>query len=264
MSFPADVLLPVDAKYFGFIDSKFQFDSNWDIVWSFQYSLSGSQHGFCTFLTTNSYLSSGVPGHYLGYLEDTHPYILGEDGDTMTTESGEILTYADYASNGGVLSIAFDTTGYFALSNSTNPGISMTDVKPNSLIVRDSDKNVIFNQSLSTIDSDFVLTENSFKTLRFRYEGCGKRISIDWRKNDTYFRNLTTIQLRDVRDTINTKLYPGFCYCSPISSSSLSASTLMLKNFHVQGNVGTPTNEIVTFVPLTSLKPTEFTQISSI
>ena len=246
MSFPSDVLLPIDAKYFGF-----------------QYSLSGTQHGFCTFLTSNNSLSSGIPGQYLGYLV-VDPYILDETSTPLTTEGGEFLTYEDgIEESRGVVAIAFDTTGYFALSNITNPGVSIEETKPNSLIVRDSNKNVVFNETLTDLDSDFILTENSFKTLRFRYERCGKRISIDWRKDGTYFRNLTTIELNSSRDKINVKLYPSFCFSSPISSSILTPSTLKLKNFHVQGMSGNPNYETSGFLPLTSARPTQFTSIST-
>jgi hypothetical protein len=75
MSYPGDVLIPVNAKYFGFVDNKMPYNSHWDITWSFQFCLSGDEHGFCTFLTTTPTISSGIPGHYLGYLGDI-PYIL--------------------------------------------------------------------------------------------------------------------------------------------------------------------------------------------
>lgn len=269
MPYPGDVLLPVNAKFFGFVDPKFEFDSNWDVVWSFQYSLSGTQHGFTTFLTTTPTLTTGIPGQYMGILGSI-PYILDQNGEPLTDETGDFLYYNSPSSfnqnSNAILSIAFDSTGFYALSNYTNNGVSLNEVKSESLVIRDSNSDVIFNERLSALDSTFTLTTSgdTFRTLRFRYQGTGRRISIDWKSEGTKYRNLTTVEIRNTRERINTKVYPGFTFCSPISSSTLSSSTLRLRNFHVQGNIGEPEYEYSNFIPLTSSKPTEFTTISAL
>ena len=242
MSYPTEVLLPSDAKYIGFVDDKIPFNSNWDIVWSFSYALTGSQHGFCTFLTTNSSLTGGIPGQYLGYLGES----------------------PNYTTN-GVLSIAFDSTGYFALSSNSNSGVSVVDVIPNSLIIRDNSDQVIYNQSLSSLDTEFLISETpkTYKTLRFRLSNGGRMLYIDYKGFQKKYKNLLSLPISFDISTYNT-LYPGFTFCSPISSASLQPSTLFLKNFHTQGCMLDPTYETVTCVPLSSANVKTYSTISGI
>ena len=54
MSFPADIKLPANAKYFAFVDNNNQYNPSYDITWSFQYALTGTEAGFCTFLTSQT------------------------------------------------------------------------------------------------------------------------------------------------------------------------------------------------------------------
>ena len=60
MAFPTDIRLPTGSRYYTLIATKKTFNSNYDIVWSFEYKLPGSaisapfntyQVGFTTFLT---------------------------------------------------------------------------------------------------------------------------------------------------------------------------------------------------------------------
>jgi hypothetical protein len=44
------ISLSSNAKYFGIIDPKKAYNLNWDVVWSFTYALTGTQHGFSSFL----------------------------------------------------------------------------------------------------------------------------------------------------------------------------------------------------------------------
>lgn len=236
MAYPSDVLLPVNAKYFGLIDSKYDFNPHWDITWSFSYALTGIQHGFCTFLTTSSTLVSGFPGQYLGYLT------------TGTIPNGS-------------LAIAFDSTGLFALSSSTRTGISVNNVKPNSLIVRIGN-NLIYNEYLS----GFNISESSktFKTLRFRLSNGGKKLYIDHKTDSTEYKNLIFLSLTSFSISATPFLYPAITYSSPISSNSATPSKFWLKNFHTQGNINTPTYEILDFSPLSSSSITNYTTITSI
>ena len=239
MAFPSDVLLS-SAKYLGFVDSKYAYNINWDVVWSFTYAITGTQHGFCTFLTTNPLLSTGIPGQYMGY-------------------------YGNSPLSAGILAITFDSTGYFALSNTSVGGIPISSTRPNSLVVRDSTNTVIFNQPLSSLDTSFVLASSTkdYKTLRFRYSNGGKKLYIDYYKDLQTFDNLATISISTLNITDSMVVYPGFTFCSPISSISITPSTLYLQNFHTQGNVSSPTYETLDYVPLSS-SITNFTTISTL
>lgn len=272
MAFPSDVLLPANAKYFGFVDDKQPFNSHWDIVWSFTFALTGTQHGFCTFLTNNSDLLSGIPGQYLGYLGSLSStrYLLTESGEFLLDELGnkliiEPLSGGEYDTS-GILAIAFDSTGYFALSNSTNPGVPKSQVKPNSLIIRDTNNVVVFNETLSSLDTQFFLTSSTknYQTLRFRFSNSGKKLSVDYKTDTTRYKTLTSISLTSFDPTIHSILYPGLTFCSPISSNSITPSTMFIKNFHVQGNLNTPSYETLNFIPLTASIPTTYTVLSGV
>ena len=301
MSLPSDVLLPEDAKYHGFVDTKLGFNSHWDITWSFSFALSGSQHGFCTFLTTNPLLSGGIPGQYLGYLgtpsfilDESGQYILSETGDRLlldappssdtsillnenglayTNEEGIPLLAGgqpstqgtDGTGTSGILAIAFDSTGLFALSTTDNSGVGMSNVIPNSLIVRDSNDKVVCNVALSSLDTSFFLASSnkSYQTLRFRLASAGRKLFIDYKTENTKYKPLTSLDV-SISPLSHPVLYPGFTFCSPISSSSIMPSTIFLKNFHVQGNTNPPTLETTPMTPLSSLIKTTFTTISGL
>jgi hypothetical protein len=149
--FPSEILLPNDAKYVAFTDSH-PFNMNREIIWSFTYSLTGTENAFSTFLTTVSSIT-GYPGHYVG----------------SSTE------------NDNILSIGFDTTGLFALSSLNNSGVPLSSIIPNSLIIKNRD-NVITNLSLSSLNTSFVITSTYpvEQVMRFRFTNANK-ITIDFK-----------------------------------------------------------------------------------
>lgn len=264
MPFPSDVLLPVNAKYHGFVDTKTGLNSHWDITWSFTFALTGTEHGFCTFLTATPDLSGGVPGHYLGYVGTTQ-YLTAENGEILLDEYGNRLIANGSASaydTSGVLAIAFDSTGYFALSNIESPGVGLNSVKKNSLIVRDQNNVVICNQPLSSFDTTFFLASavKSPQTLRFRVGSGGTKLHIDYKTDNLKYKSLTSLNIT-LNPLSHTILYPGLTFCSPISSSSILPSTLFLKNFHVQGNPNPATYETLSYTPLSAFVPNSFTSI---
>lgn len=269
MAFPSDVLLPSNSKYYGFVDKKAGYNPNWDIVWSFSFALTGTQHAFCTYLTTNPNISAGIPGQYLGYLGSSE-FILAENSQIILTENNEELSYDDITSTSstegtnGVFSIAFDSTGYFALSSENNSGVRLDQVTKNSLIIRDSTANVVYNKPLSSLDTSFFLSSSakSYQTLRFRFSNAGKIIYIDYKSDLTAYKNLLTLPISfNINNT--PILYPAFTFCSPISSSFITPSTLFLKNFHTRGSASEPTYETVPCIELN--KPsTTYTTISGI
>jgi hypothetical protein len=270
MAYPNDILLPVNAKIFGFVDTKYPFNSHWDITWSFTFALTGVEHGFTTFLTTNPNILSGYGGQYLGYSNPhySYPALLTDPGsEQLTDETPNELMFDDALSsiNNGSFVIAFDTTGYFALSYGNHPGISPSNVKNNSLIVRNNYNELVFYETLSNISTEFFLSSSTvnFQTLRFRMANSGKKLSIDYKKeNELDYKSLTSINIDfDIDDA--TKVYPGFTFCSPISSLT-TPSTMFLKNFHTQGEIKDPNYDIVTYTPLSVNLINQFTTIPSV
>jgi hypothetical protein len=243
--FPSDVLLPLNYKAFAFIDNKQSMNSHWDITWSFTFALTGSQHAICTFLTSSPYILSAIPGnHYNIFGAISQDYLLAENLTILTTESGNPLA-TDYTYAPRFFSIAFDSTGFFSLSN-TSTTKSGTTLIPNSLVIRDFDNVVLYNKALSSLSTEFFLASSipNYQTIRIRYANAGHKLSIDFRKNSTLeYRNLVSLSLSTVNIENDTILYPGFSFCSPISSRVITPSTLHLQNFHVQGNVNPPSYE---------------------
>ena len=194
MPFPADITLPLSAKYFS-LKNTTAYNSNYDIVWSIscQVSSVSAQYGICTFLTTLSTPPiSALPGQYIG----------------------------TYIPN-NIISIAFDTTGLFALSSGIRPGVSLSGVIPFSLVVRNSSYNVIYN--------------------------------IDYRKLiDREFTNLATIPLSINIPNINNldNTYTGFSFCSPISTTVDNTATMLVYNFHTDGVINNTLTETITALPL--------------
>jgi len=237
MPFPSDILLSPNAKYFGIIDPKKAYNLNWDVVWSFTYALTGTQHGFSSFLTTSPTITSGLPGQYLG-------------SDNLNM----------------IISIGFDSTGYFALSSPLRSGIPLSSTIPNSIIVRDSNNSVIFNKALSSLDTSFILSSSikTYQTLRFRYSNAGKKLSIDFKKLNNKYSTLTSLNIANLNITDNLSVYPGFSFCSPISGLNIGPSTMFIQNFHTQGNTLSSTYETLEMIPLTGNISNTFTTISGI
>jgi hypothetical protein len=241
MPTPFDGLLPINAKYISLVETEHAYNSHWDITWSFTYALTGIEHGICTFLVGEPTNLKVFPGNYLGY-------------------GGPL-------SSNGVLGIAFDSTGLFALSTAYSTGVNRSAIIPNSLIVRNFSGGVIYNNSLSSIDPNFTIStvDKTFKTIRIRYSNLGSKISIDYRYNDeakyTLLLNLSNIPVNVDRYPL---LYPGVSFSSPISSSSITPSKIWIKNIHTQGNINEPTFETLEFTPLTSILPTTYTTVSGI
>lgn len=266
---PTDVLLPANAKYYGFINLDKPFNIHWDIVWTISFAITGIEHGFTTFLTTNKELTAGIPGHRLGYLGDVK-YVRGIDSTIILSESGDrikkdpiILSAYDTR---GILAIALDSTGYFALSSDTYDGIGIDQTKKNSLIIRDSNDNLIFNQTLTSLDTSFFLTSSikNYQTLRFRLTNIGKRLYIDKQQPDLTYKNLVTVNISSFNADSHNIIYSGITFQSPISSTSIVPSTLYLKNYQIQGSYTNPTYEVMPFNDINVDTSTIYTQISNI
>ena len=265
MAFPSDISLPTDARYYSFIETKRKYNSNYDIIWSFQYKIPETinansdvlnieepekyQLGFATFLTTLSSPISALPGQYLG---DSDPaWILSggkltTEGDkSITTEDGTFIEVESRSLSGTLIKIAFDTTGLYGIEGrDSRTGVNVDSRKKEALILRDFNNNVVVNEHLSSISTSFsTLSTDTFRTLRFRYVNLGQKLFIDYHDSDTTtFTTLTTIDLGFRLENYSNldDIYCGFSFTTPVSTTAvdLSAKEFFLRNFHTEGYVG--------------------------
>tara|TARA_R100000742_G_C4268506_1_gene86892 strand:+ start:502 stop:1365 length:864 start_codon:yes stop_codon:yes gene_type:complete len=275
MAFPSDVLLPANARYYNFVETKKNFNSNYDITWSFSYYFPASsiqthnnyQFGFTTFLTTLSSPISALPGQYLG---DQDPeYILSaaalltETPEVLKTEGDSTILLETAILSGSLVKVAFDSTGFYALTGRDDrPGVGLeTDCFREALVVRDFDHNVLANAPLSTMSTSFsTLSTNTFRTLRFRYINLGQKLHIDVRESDTTtYSSLTTINLNYRLNNVTNlnNIFVGFSLCTPISTENyaLSAGDFYLRNFHIEGHEGDTVETETVTTPLLSTVP---------
>lgn len=269
MSYPLDILLPSDAKYYSYVDDTALFNSNFDVIWSYQFKISTdnaeSQYGFATYIMPDVFNLDVLPGHYIGsadpslYIDEST--ILLEGSGAFLLESGGYILLEDGTTtnlpfSGHLVHISFDSTGLYALSSVDNDGISHNDVIPNSLIVRDYNNHLVFNSPLSAMTDNFDLVSDDYQTLRFRYSNQGGVLYIDYHDTTTTsFTTLTSINLGykliNTSDTDNVKC--GFSFCSPLSTDIDGlGSTFYMKNFHIEGTSASPTTEVV---PMTAISP---------
>lgn len=271
MAFPNDILLPANAKYYAFVDTKLSYNPHWDINWSFEYALSGTEAGFCAFLANFTPLT-GWPGHYLGFSGNAQlsSYLVTEAGEYILSENGERLMIESESGigNNGMLAVGFDSTGLFALSSNTRGGVGLGSIRRDSLVIRNAYDEVIVNTQLSSLNTDFLLMSSggfNYQKMRLRYSQAGNKLSIDFKRpQDTSYKLLTSINTRLVVPSDFDTVYTGFCFCSPVSSTTLAPSVMRLRNFHTQGNENDENYELTSFIPITASRPTTFTTLSSL
>jgi hypothetical protein len=241
MAYPNNILLPPNAKSFGLIDTNYPYNSHWDMTWSYTFLLTGVEHAISNFLYHPNPLIETYPGQYI--------HCMG------SADSGTTIVPI------GVITIAFDTTGLFALSTNKIPGVGMSKISKDSLIIRDSSNNVIINKQLSSLG--FNIHETSPQTLRFRIANAGTKLYIDHKlevEND--YKLLESVNI-SIDITTHPNLYPGFSFCSPISSMNIP-STLFFKNYHTQGNISPPTYEVVPYTPLSQSIINQYTTVTGV
>lgn len=177
------------------------FNANFDITWSFQYSITGSNTssgGFSTFLFNNHTLNHG--GRYTG------------------------LGYAPYQSDNGVdgaiIGVLLDNNNRITIKNGTN-------------------FSTITSFNLNQYLYPLIKTNVEYNTLRFNFTNVGQTLKIAYKNQDNKYIDLvsanTGVKVKD-----NDFYYIGFGYASPIRSGD-SKIALSLKNIHVQGNTRVPT-----------------------
>ena len=284
MAFPSDIKLPSDARYFTFVETSKKFNSNYDITWSFEYSLPATnipdpanyELGFSTFITNLSAPLSSLPGQYIGdqdpeFILSAHA-LLTESPLVLKTENDSTILLEGGLLSGSIVKVAFDSTGMYALSGRDDrPGVGLNDVNRQSLIVRDVLHNVRANSPLSTISNVFsTLSTDSFRALRFRYVNLGQKIHIDFREdNTTEYTLLTTINIEPRLtnfDNLNN-IYCGFSFTTPVSTTNtgLSAKNFFLRNFNVEGYEGSEVLTETVMTPPLSVNPnTQYTTVTNI
>ena len=221
------------------IASKVGYYPDFDIVWSFEYAISGNsstEAGFTVFIMDNIPLSGGNNGIDLGFSG-----LSSITGGPATIQPGI---------SGAVIGVGFDTTGLFAASayagmTNIRDGIVAGDCTPNSIIIRSewpsySFNTYNYNKPLISIDSEFKIVESSvkYKTIRARLGNIGKKLYIDYRYNvEDDFKPLLEYDL-NLNITETTKYKVGVSFATPIGSDLGSAAgNIYIRNFHTEGSI---------------------------
>lgn len=179
------------------------FNPNFDITWSFQYSITGnssSSGGFTTFLFNNSTLSGGGILSGLGY-----------------------APYTGYTGvHGAILGVMFSSNNKITIKKGTNFS-TLTS----------------FNlfQSLSPL----VKTTEIFNTIRFNLTDVGQTLKIDIKDSEDNYINVVEFPTAII-PTENTFYKIGLSYSSPLSSTD-DKITLKFKDIHTQGITSKATTE---------------------
>lgn len=174
------------------------FNPNFDITWSFQYSvtgISGSSGGFSTFLFNNTTLGGGGVLSGLGFA----PY---------TGYSGV---------NGAVLGVMFSSDNKVTVKK----GTTFTTISS-------------FN--LPSLLSPLVKTTVKYNTIRFNLTDVGQTLKIDIKDLKDEYINIASIPT-SITPTDNIYYKIGFSYSSPLSLGD-NKIVLKFKDIHVQGQTG--------------------------
>ena len=258
MALPSDIQLPTGARYYQFVEKDLKFNSNYEIVWSFQFRVPGDlghtgadlpsqdyEYAFGTFLTTLTSDSSLLPGQYVGDIDpevaEARDEILTETDVSILTEEGGVTIIDSVTLSGQLIKVVFDSTGLYGLSGRNGrDGVALKDVKRNSLCIRDYNRDLIYYEYLSAFSPTIPLTSDSLNTVRIRYANLGSKISID-RKIDSTYQTLTTLDIPFKLETYNNleNIFVGYSFCTPISTEwvQLSVSKLFFKDVHIEGLV---------------------------
>lgn len=228
----------VNTKAFN-IASNYGYSPYYDIVWSFDYAISGNNNteaGFTVFIMDDNYILSG--GNF--------NIDLGYSGLSSNSDQSSSLTSGV---SGGIIAVGFDTTGLFAVSALSGTrvirdGIDESARILNSVSIRDkwpaySYNTNNYNVALSSLDSSFKIVDGelNYKTIRARLGNVGRTLYVDYRSTpDDDFKSLL---VKDVNldITSNTMYKVGASFATPISSNDPNKiGTIYFRNFHTEGN----------------------------
>lgn len=257
-------------KEVGFVDTTLLNNVQHDVVWSYDFSFvnSSAEWAMGSYLlvgpatlyeaTYGTELTIGTTADSIILTDPEGVILTDEDGITpLTDEDDDSVTYIPPH-----LSIVFDSTGLNALSSANRSGVGMSSIKPESVIVRNLSDDIVYYESLSSIDPDFEIDAgvDKFRSFRFVLTDRGKTLHIDSSIDNNYDR-LVSIDIGSRVDDYTT-CHTGFAYTSPVNGGSTTG--LMMKNMHTYGD---PTSyEIVTndFVPLTSDMNVDYTFVPNV
>lgn len=228
----------VNTKAFN-IASNYGYSPYYDIVWSFDYAISGNNNteaGFTVFIMDDNYILSG--GNF--------NIDLGYSGLSSNSDQSSSLKPGV---SGGIIAVGFDTTGLFAVSALSGTrvirdGINETTRILNSVSIRDkwpsySYNTNNYNVALSSLDSSFKIVDGelNYKTIRARLGNVGRTLYVDYRNTpDDDFKSLL---VKDVSLNIasTTKYKVGASFATPISSNDPDRiGVIYFRNFHTEGN----------------------------
>jgi hypothetical protein len=181
-----------------FINSSF--NANFDITWSFKYSVTGSNNssgGFSTFLFDINTLSGGGSHSGLGF----GPY---------QSENGV---------NGAKIGILFDSDNTITVKNGTT-------------------FDTITSFPLNTLLYPLIKSTESFNTIRFNFTNVAQSLKIAVKNQNNRYVDIANVNTGlTAKDTDFYKI--GFGYASPIKSGD-DKTNFKIKDIHVQGNTAIP------------------------
>lgn len=178
-----------------------QFSPNYDITWSFQYSLTGdnfSSGGFSTFLFNNPELIGGGSYSGLGY-------------DRFQSELGV---------TGAALGILFYSNNTISIKKGT-------------------EFETLCSFPIFPILYPLIKDEHIFKTIRFNLTDIGQTLNIDIKdpENNNYINVASLYVNLNIIDSDFYKI--GLSYASPLNSGDHKIE-LKIKDIHIQGNKNNP------------------------
>ena len=199
------------------------YNANYDIVWSFQYSLCSNQNssgGFSTFLydptVGGSIANAGSPGAGLGS-NMGYGYTINNVPMSFT------------AIPGVALSLGFDTSGSFGLASISNTS-GLTARVVNSCNVRYGTR----MQYLSTIPIPFNIADNTqiFHTLRCRFSDVAQTLQLSYLNGNVYEEIATIYVPLSITDLTGYNV--GLAYSAPVYHLD-NQSIFEVTNFHTHG-----------------------------
>jgi len=224
--------LPVSAKS-TLIYSTSGFDTRKDIVITFDYAFYGSTtqagEGFCVSLIGYTpIVSGGAPGYGLNYTNANYL-------STNSTGGAAFINYNGLYS--GILGIGFDSTGNFGTSSYGVTGLP-TSVS-NSITLRggfyDNYQVITRTNSLSSFDNPISIYQQItgtdlpvYRRIRIRFCDLGKRVIVQ--QKELSARDFSTYLDYNFGDLTPNAVRPCLSY-----SSGLTAATLKIKNFNING-----------------------------
>ena len=217
--------------------SEYTYSPYSDIVWSFDYAISGNNNteaGFTIFLQSgNAPLTGGNGNIDLGY-------------SGLSSIRGSAIKAGVLS---GVVAVGFDTTGLFAVSALSagsyfRPGITDASRYLNSITVRNAwpSYNILpsnYHQPISAVAPEFSIVEPGviYKTIRARLGDVGQKLYVDYRNTpEDSYKNLFEYTV-NLNITSSTKYRVGVSFATPISANRNNAiGNIYVKNFHTEGS----------------------------